>query len=86
MSKHKTLLIPVTGSISAPIAITAVMGLIISGTATPVEAGSSDWAKYFNPIPQKSYVNKSQDREIKKKAFKTDKAIDNKPIPNRVLR
>ncbi|HEY9684225.1 MAG TPA: beta-galactosidase [Oculatellaceae cyanobacterium] len=83
MPKRKTLLIPVTGSISVPIARTLVMGLILTGTATPVQAGSSDWAKYFNPIPQKSYVNKSQDREIKKKAFKTDKAIDNKPIPNK---
>jgi hypothetical protein len=65
-------------------------GLIVFGLSTasialgvPASAGTSDLTKYLNPIPQKSYVNKSQDRQIKKKAFKADKTNENVAIPNR---
>ena len=38
--------------------------------------------KYFNPIPQKSYLNQSQDREIKKKNFKNVSGSGAEPVLN----
>lgn len=39
--------------------------------------------KYLNPIPEKNYVNKSQDRLIKKQAFKAGAVANEKPANNK---
>ena len=72
------------------VSITSINGLMTLGLSsaavtlgTPAYAGAGDMAKYFNPIPQKSYVNKSQDRQIKKKAFKSGKDSESTAIPNK---
>src|SRR5579872_5898309 len=39
--------------------------------------------KYFNPIHEKSYLNESQDRLIKKKAFKGTELTGVQPIANK---
>ena len=78
--------------LSGVLAFTLLVGLsgLTSPTALlePVQAKPEpkEWAKYLNPVPQKNYtLNKSQDREIKKKGFKTlqitgAQAVTNKEI------
>lgn len=41
--------------------------------------------KYLNPVPEKTYLNKSQDRVIKKKGFKTISVEGAKPVENKEL-
>ena len=41
--------------------------------------------KYLNPVPEKSYLNKSQDRIIKKKGFKSIDIQGAKPVDNKEL-
>lgn len=41
--------------------------------------------KYLNPVPEKTYLNKSQDRVIKKKGFKTLAVDGAKPVENKEL-
>ncbi len=41
--------------------------------------------KYLNPVPEKTYLNKSQDRVIKKKGFKTVEMQGAKPVDNKEL-
>jgi hypothetical protein len=68
--------------------------LLLSGTLIclttiemPAIADSkpAEWLKYFNPMPQKNYLNQSQDRVIKKKSFKTGSMPDSQPIPNKEI-
>ena len=78
--------------LSGVLAFTLLVGLsgLTSPTALlePAQAKPEpkEWAKYLNPVPQKNYtLNKSQDREIKKKGFKTlqitgAQAVTNKEI------
>lgn len=42
-----------------------------------------EWIKYLNPVPDKTYLNESQDRLIKKKKFKLDKLPDTQPVANK---
>ena len=75
ISKHR-FLVAISG---------AILVSQVGQTGIPALADSkpAEWAKYFNPIQKKSYVNKSQDREIKKKAFKGGDLPNTKPIPNK---
>ncbi|MBX9691040.1 MAG: DUF4832 domain-containing protein [Cyanobacteria bacterium] len=63
-------------------AITAV-----SFSVAPAEAKNKavEFLKYFNPVPEESYTNSSQDREIKKKKFKAVEVPGAKPITNNEL-
>lgn len=47
------------------------------------KSGTKEFLKYFNPVPEKSYLNKSQDRVIKKKRFKQVEVTGAKPIFNK---
>lgn len=45
--------------------------------------GAFEVLKYLNPVPEKNYTNESQDRLIKKQAFKLNDAPNIKPASNR---
>lgn len=45
--------------------------------------GAFEVLKYLNPVPEKNYTNESQDRLIKKQAFKLSDAPNIKPASNR---
>lgn len=47
------------------------------------KSGTKEFLKYFNPVPEKAYLNKSQDRIIKKKRFKQVEVTGAKPIFNK---
>lgn len=47
------------------------------------KSGAGEFLKYFNPVPEKTYLNKSQDRVIKKKRFKQVEVAGAKPIFNK---
>lgn len=47
------------------------------------KSGTKEFLKYFNPVPEKTYLNKSQDRIIKKKRFKQVEVAGAKPIFNK---
>lgn len=71
--------------ISGSIALTILLGSLTVGasSATPQP---KEWVKYLNPLPHKNYsLNESQDREIKKKGFKTVTITGAKPVSNREL-
>jgi len=57
------------------------------GLTTPVQAKNKavEIIKYLNPVPEKTYLNKSQDRVIKKKGFKTVAVDGAKPVENKEL-
>ncbi len=66
------------------LSLTLLMSVSASGAVfaknEPVEI-----LKYFNPIQEKSYLNKSQDRLIKKKAFKVNDLPTISPVANKEL-
>lgn len=67
---------------------TSLVGVILLSNFVFVTAGASaatgDMLKYLNPIPKKKgYLNKSQDRVIKKKAFKSEKMPVTKVVLNK---
>ena len=41
-----------------------------------------EYMKYFSPLPQKNYLNESQDRLIKKTNFKVSELPNTPPVPN----
>lgn len=65
------------------------LSLIVSTTAgAPSEAAPqpTEWVKYLNPMPRDLYsLNKAQDREIKKKGFKSEVINGAKPVANREI-
>lgn len=81
-------------NISGVIAATLLVGICqivsISSPSLTQQAQAKpepkEWAKYFNPLPQKTYtLNKNQDRIIKKKGFKTLVIDGAKPVANREI-
>lgn len=54
------------------------------GVSSPVQAKNKavEFLKYFNPIPEDSYKNESQDRVIKKKRFKYVEVPGASPVIN----
>jgi hypothetical protein len=73
-------------NINSAIRILGINSLLFGITSTApalADYNPKEWAKYFNPLPQKQYLNKSQDRAIKKKAFKTNDDLTRAPIPNK---
>ncbi|MBK9146121.1 MAG: DUF4832 domain-containing protein [Candidatus Melainabacteria bacterium] len=59
-----------------------------SGLSRPAEAKKNkavELLKYFNPVPDKSYTNESQDRVIKKRKFKPVEVSGARPIDNQEL-
>lgn len=66
------------------LSLTLLMSVGSSGLALaknePVEI-----LKYFNPIQEKGYLNKSQDRLIKKKSFKVNQLPAISPVANKEL-
>lgn len=80
-----------------PVALAVCVASSI-GLTGPVEAKKDDaqtgtlkknkaveLMKYLNPVPEKTYLNKSQDRVIKKKGFKTIAVEGAKPVENKEL-
>ncbi|GEM_PF-485703 len=69
-----------------PVALVVCMASSI-GLSEPVEAKNKavELMKYLNPVPEKTYLNKSQDRVIKKKGFKTVAVEGAKPVENKEL-
>ncbi len=59
----------------------------LSVPIAPAEAKNKtvEFLKYLNPVPEQSYTNSSQDREIKKKKFKAVEVPGAKPISNSEL-
>lgn len=53
----------------------------------PVSAknGAVEFAKYFNPLQKKTYLNESQDRIIKKRSFKSENLPAIEPAANREI-
>lgn len=62
----------------------ACLTVFVAGEYVPVVARSQavEVLKYFNPVPQKSYLNEKQDRLIKKKSFKVNVLGDVEPVRN----
>ena len=70
------------------ISAVGISGSIIGvASCAPARAdyNPKEWAKYLNPLPQKQYLNKSQDRVIKKRAFKASDLPSITPIPNKEI-
>jgi hypothetical protein len=62
-----------------------ILAMSVAQTLLP-SAHASDLLKYMQPVSQKNnYLNKSQDREIKKKGFKTEEVEGAQPISNREI-
>lgn len=60
----------------------------LSFSASPAAVGKNravEVMKYFNPLPQENYLNESQDRIIKKQAFKPSQLPDIPAIANSEL-
>ncbi len=55
------------------VASSFALGVAGFGPTTPASAknGAVEFAKYFNPVQKKGYLNESQDRIIKKRSFKS---------------
>jgi hypothetical protein len=55
------------------IACTVALGFasLGSNSAASAKNGAVEFAKYFNPVQKKGYLNESQDRIIKKRSFKS---------------
>ena len=68
------------------IALLAVSAFTVS-IASPAFAKNkaTEFLKYFNPVPEKSYLNKSQDREIKKRKFKVVEVKGASPVYNKEI-
>jgi hypothetical protein len=76
----------IKGTRVIPIALALCLASSI-GLSPAVEAKNKavEIIKYLNPKPEKSYLNKSQDRVIKKKGFKTLEMEGAKPVENKEL-
>src|SRR5579875_955851 len=77
-------------SLSAGCSAALAAALCLAASAEPQgttlkKNGAVEFLKYFNPVQKKSYLNESQDRVIKKKAFKTTAQADMVPVPNREI-
>lgn len=71
---------------SSPVSLVSLLALsIFIGASCPQECGAKakEFLKYFNPIPEKTYLNESQDRVIKKKKFKSVAIEGAKPVSNK---
>jgi hypothetical protein len=69
-----------TSVVSALLAVSFAIAASDNVLASPAPV---EYMKYFSPLPQKNYVNESQDRIIKKKSFKLNKVIETKAVANK---
>ncbi len=71
------------------IAFLSTSAFLFAESALPLQATASsssvEWLKYFNPLPQKNYLNESQDRAIKKTTFKANDMPNAQAIPNKEI-
>lgn len=69
-----------------PVALAVCLATSV-GLSAPAQSKNkaAEVLKYMNPIPEKTYLNKSQDRVIKKKGFKTMAVEGAKPVDNKEL-
>lgn len=76
----------INGTKVALVSLVAITAYSIS-LAPPAAAKSKakEFIKYLNPVPEKTYLNQSQDRVIKKKGFKTVEVPGAKPVENKEL-
>lgn len=58
---------------------------ILLAPAAPAKNKAVEVMKYFNPLPQKQYLNENQDRIIKKQAFKVSELPNSPPVKNSEL-
>lgn len=71
--------------ISGSCALSLLTVLVSVGSAWAAPQ-PKEWVKYLNPLPRKNYsLNEGQDREIKKKGFKTVAVAGAKAVSNREL-
>lgn len=67
---------------SLPVAL--FLGVLIANQAADAKSTAREMLHYLNPLPEKNqYLNESQDRLIKKKAFKVQQLPDVAPVANR---
>ncbi len=67
--------------------LTSLISLFTLWNSSPALAvpNGKEIFKYLNPIHEKSYLNEAQDRQIKKKSFKSTGVSGSQPIPNREI-
>ncbi len=61
------------------------LGLSLMAGSLEAKNGAVEFAKYFNPIQKKGYLNESQDRVIKKRSFKPGEASDIEAAANKEI-